>query len=71
MAGKASDRHSLVRILTQHQWLLASALYQQVANRLVVDFQVRERDLGHLFILYVLNLLKQLLHSQEDDAGLL
>lgn len=71
MARETSDGHSLVGILTQHQGLLAATLYQQVANRLVVNLQVRERDLGDLFILYILNLLKQLLHGQEDDAGLL
>jgi len=71
VAGKTSDRYSLVGILAEHQGLFTAALYKQVANCLVVDFQIGERDLGDLFILYVLNLLEQFLHSQKDNAGLL
>jgi len=71
VAGKTSDRYRLVGILAEHQGLFTATLHQQVANGFVVDLQVRERDLGDLFILYVLNLLEQFLHSQKDYARLL
>ena len=71
MAGKPSDRYRLIGILAEHQGLFTATLHQQVANGFVVDLQVRERDLGDLFILYVLDFLKQLLHSQKDYARLL
>lgn len=71
VAGETSDGYSLVSILAEHQGLFTATLHQQVANGFVVDFQVRERDLRDLFILDVLNLLKQFLHSQKDNAWLL
>lgn len=71
MAGETSYGNGLVRILAQHQRLLAAALDQQIADRLVVDFQVGERDLGGLCFLHLLYLLEKLLHGHEDDARLL
>jgi hypothetical protein len=71
MASESGYRDSLVRVFAQHQCRCASTLHQQVADRLVVDLQVRQCDLGDFSFLYVLDLLEKLLHSHEDDTGLL
>jgi hypothetical protein len=71
MTREACNRDSLVRILSQHQRLLAAAFYEQIADRLVVDFKVRERNLAHLLLLQLVDLLEQLLHRHEDYTRLL
>ena len=68
VAGEPRDGHGLVGVLAQHQRRLAAAFDQQVANRLVVDLEVRQGDFRDARLLHLLNLLKQLLHGHEDDA---
>ena len=51
MAGETSDGNGLVCVFSQHQGLLAAALDEQIADGLVVDLQVGERDLGDLLLL--------------------
>jgi hypothetical protein len=68
VAGEARDGHGLVGVLAQHQRRLAAALDEQVADRFIIDLEVRQGDFRDARLLHLLDLLKQLLHGHEDDA---
>lgn len=75
VAGETRYRYCLICILPKHEpgfiGHRCSTGNKQISDSLVVDLKVRERYFGYFVCVQIGYALEQLLHCQEDDAGLL
>ncbi len=71
MARQSSNRHRLIGILAKHQSTFTTTWHEQIADGLIIDLEIRQRDVGIFIRSTFRDAFEELLHSQKDDAGLL